>query len=54
MVAGGGVDPRTGTPRIASRIVSDTASISLWYCPSPAMSNGLSGSAMNAAPPDAG
>src|SRR5439155_14177715 len=54
MVAGGGATPRTGTPRIASRIVSDTASIGLWYCHSPAMSNGLSGSATNAAPTSCG
>src|SRR2546423_5974817 len=54
MLAGGGVNPTTGTPRMASRMVIDTVSIGLVYCHSPARSNGLSGSATNAAPASCG
>src|SRR5579859_5819918 len=50
MAADGGVNPFTGTPIIESRTVRATAACGLPYCQVPAMSNGLSGSATNAAP----
>src|SRR5947209_6963158 len=54
MAAGGGVNSWTGNPCIASRIVRLIVLIGLLYCHSPARSNGLSGSATNAAPASCG
>src|SRR5207244_369777 len=49
MLLGGGANPSAGSPRIASRMVSEMVTIGFLYCHSPARSNGLSGSATKAA-----
>src|SRR5947209_941507 len=54
MLLGGGANPSTGSPRIASRMVIDTVAIGLRYCDSPARSSGLSGSATKAQPASCG